>query len=52
MERPEPALTKRKNHQTTTRNNGTTASNKEQGKWFWKFPAQPSELFINVIPYI
>ena len=34
------------------KNNGTTASNKEQGKCFWKFPAQPGELFINVMPYI
>ena len=46
-------FTKRKNRQTPTRNNGTTASNKEQGtKCFWKFPAQPGELFTNVKPYI
>ena len=44
--------TKRKNRQTLTRNNGTIASNKEQGKCFWKFPAQPGELFTNVMPYI
>lgn len=43
--------TKRKNRQTPTRNNGTTASNKEQGKCFRKFPVQPGDLFTNVMPY-
>ena len=45
-------ITKRKNRHTPTRNNGTTASNKEQGQCFWKFPAQTGELFTNVMPYI
>ena len=43
---------KKKNRQTSTRNDGTTASNKEQGNCFWRFPAQPGELFTNVMPYI
>jgi len=45
-------ITKRKNRQTPTRNNETVASNKEQGKCFWRFPAQPGELITTVMPYI
>ena len=41
-----------RHYKTPTTNNGTTASNKEQGKCFWKFPAQAGELFTNVMPYI
>ena len=44
--------TKRKNRQTPTRNNGTTASNLGQGEYFWKFPAPPGELSTNVMSYI
>ena len=43
---------KKKKSPNTDKNNGTTASNKEQGKFFWKFPGQPDELFTNVMPYI
>ena len=44
--------TQRKNRQTPTGNNGTTASNKGQGKCLWEFPAPSSELSTNVMSYI
>ena len=49
VQRSKLALQKEK---TPTKKNGTTATNEEQGKRFWKFPAPPDELFTNVMPYI